>query len=358
MNIYNYLEYYGEFSFKDKPFNEIDNVIFSLLSYLNLNYIVSTNRKNKLTIKEVANRYFSHHTKKTDKLNILAVRDAVNLLDKLKDTKRFKDVLVYNYQYIGNESSQFSAMTFEIKNDLCYIAFEGTDQLISGWKEDCKMAYKFPVEAHKYAIDYINKHFFFNMKKLIIGGHSKGGNLALVASMYANSFIKRKIINIYSNDGQGLRKAQIESNEYKSIEDRFIHIIPQYSIVGLLLRHTDKNEIVYSNKLGFLAHMANTWEVEYDHFKRENLSKTSEILDKSIITWLDKYDDEKREKFVNSLFIILEENNIESLVQLKQNIKLIFKILKASKDMDPIVLEMLNDFIEVLKNLNKEYKWF
>ena len=358
MNIYNYLEYYGEFSFNDKPFNEVDNVIFSLLSYINLNYIVSTNKKNKITIKEVATRYFSHHSKKTDKYNILATKDAVNLLDKLQDVPRFKDVLVYNYKYIGNESSQFSAITFEIKKNLCYIAFEGTDQLISGWKEDCKMAYEFPVEAHTYAIDYINHNFLFTTKKLIIGGHSKGGNLALVASMYCNNFIKRRILIVYSNDGQGLRKAQIESKEYKSIEDRFIHIIPQNSIVGLLLRHTNKNEVIYSNRLGLMAHMANTWEIEYDHFKREKLSKFSEILDTGVITWLDKYDDEKREKFVNSVFIILEENNIQSLIQLKQNINLIFKILKSSKNMDPIVIEMLNDFFKVLKDLNKEYKWF
>ena len=357
MNIYNYLEYYGEFSFKDKPFNEIDNVIFSLLSYINFNYIVSTNKKNKITLEEVANRYFSHHNKKTDKYNILAVRDAVKLLDKIQKVPRFKDVLVYNYEYIGNESSQFSAMTFEIKKDLCYIAFEGTDQLISGWKEDCKMAYEFPVEAHKYAINYINHNFFFNTRKLILGGHSKGGNLALVAGMYANSLIKRRIVNIYSNDGQGLRKAQIESNEYKSIEDRFIHIIPQNSVVGLLLRHTNKNEIVYSNKLGLLAHMASSWEVEFDHFKREKLSKVSEMLDTGIITWLDKYDDEKREKFVNSVFIILEENNIESLIQLKQNINLVFKIIKSSKNMDPIVKEMLNDLIIVFKDLIKENNW-
>ena len=198
----------------------------------------------------------------------------------------------------------------------------------------------------------------FSNKKIIIGGHSKGGNLALVAAMHCNSFVKRKIINVYSNDGQGLRKAQIESKEYKSIENRFIHIIPQNSIVGLLLRHTDKNTIVYSNRKGFMAHMANTWEVENDHFKKTDLSKFSDILDKGIIKWLDKYDDEKREKFVDSIFVILEENNITSLIQLKQNINLIFKILKSSLSMDPIVSEMLNDFLIVMKDINKEYKWF
>ena len=53
-------------------------------------------------------------------------------------------------------------MTFNITKNLSYIAFEGTDQLISGWKEDLKMAYKFPVLAHEYAINYINDNFNFS----------------------------------------------------------------------------------------------------------------------------------------------------------------------------------------------------
>ena len=264
---------------------------------------------------------------------------------------------MYNYKYIGNESSQFSAVTYEINKDLCYVAFEGTDQLISGWKEDCKMAYQFPVDAHKYAIKYLNNNFTFNLKRIIVGGHSKGGNLALVSSMCSNYFVKRKIINIYSNDGQGLRKAQIESKKYESIKGRFIHIIPQFSIVGLLLRHDKNYTVIHSVVPGALAHCTSYWKIEDDHFVRDKLSPFSEILDKGIITWLDKYDDEKREKFVNSVFKILEDNNVHSLIQLKKEIKLIFKVLKSSRDIDPMVNEMMKDLLKIITDTNKEFFW-
>lgn len=356
MSIFDYVDYYKDYMFNDKNFNEVDNVIFSTLAYINYNGIVSYNKSNKLTIKEVGDLFFNKYNKK-NKYNIIAVKEALKLFKKVKDTIRYKDILMYSYKYIGNEESQFSAVTFEINNNLCYVAFEGTDQLISGWKEDCKMAYKFPVDAHKYAIKYLNSNFLFSNKKLIVGGHSKGGNLAQVSSMYCNYFVKKKILKIYSNDGQGLRKAQIESKYYASIQDKFIHIIPQFSIVGLLLRHDQNYIVIHSTKPGGLAHCTSYWKVEDSHFVRDDLSPFSKILDEGIIKWLDKYDDEKREKFVDSVFSILEENNVQSLLQLKSEIKLFFKVLKSSKDLDPIVIEMLKDLLKIITDTNKEYLW-
>lgn len=353
MNIFEYVKT-NNYTFLEKEFNEVDNVIFSTLAYIDFSGVLDDKR---LSIKEAANEYFLLHDKKDQRLNIVAVREAIKLLNVVKDSVRFKDIIMSNYCYIGDESSQFSAVTFKINNSLSYVAFEGTDQLISGWKEDCEMAYRFPVRAHTYAINYLNKHFTFGFKKLIIGGHSKGGNLALVASMYANFLVKRRIINIYSNDGQGLRKAQIESNNYKSIKDKYIHIIPQYSIVGLLLRHDDNLDVVYASVPGILAHCTSYWKIEEDKFKRTELSNSSKILDKGIITWLDKYDDELREKFVNSLFVIFEENNITSLLELKKSLKLVAKLIKASKDIDPIVKEMLKDLMKILIDTNKEVSW-
>ena len=358
MNVLDYIYYYGNYTFKDKPFNEIDNVIFSLLSYVDFNGILSKNKKNKLTINEAGKIYFLTHSKKTDKINILAIRRGIEVLNSVKDSRRFKDILMYNYSYIGTESSQFSAVTFDITDKVSYIAFEGTDQLISGWKEDLKMAYTFPVLAHEYAINYINKRFNFSTRKLIIGGHSKGGNLAQVAAMYSKSGIKRRILNVYSNDGQGLRKKELESKYYKSIENRFIHIIPQNSVVGLLLRHSGHYIIVKSNAGAVLSHDAVTWEVNHDRFKREKLSKFSKILDDGVTKWLDRYDDKKREIFVENIFSILEENNIKTLIEIKKHKNLIFKIIKSSKDLDPIVKEMFVELLKIINETNKEYYLF
>lgn len=354
MSIFEYAKSYGEYTFLEKGFNEVDNVIFSTLAYIDFSNVLDN--KN-LSIHDAAEEFFKLHDKKDLKNNIIAIKEAIKLLAVVKDSNRYKDIIMLNYKYIGNLSSQFSAVTFRINNNLLYVAFEGTDQLISGWKEDCEMSYKFPVLAHTLAINYLNKHFTFGFKKLIIGGHSKGGNLALVAAMYTNFLVKRKIINIYSNDGQGLRKAQIESSNYKSISNKLIHIIPQYSIVGLLLRHSDNYEVIHSMVPSLLAHCTSYWKVEDDHLKRDSLSNSSKIFDNGVITWLDKYKDEEREKFVNSLFSIFEDNNINSLLELKKSLKTIFKIVKSSRNIDPIVKEMLKDLIQILIDTNKDFLW-
>lgn len=354
MSIYEYAQKYGNYTFDKMEFNEVDNVILSILSYVNYNDIVSNNSKNKITLNDVSSKYFKIHDDKFNKLQILAVRGAIDLLKKISNLKRYKDILMYNYKYIGNETSQFSAITFELTDSLCYIAFEGTDQLISGWKEDCKMAYLFPVDAHRYAYKYLNNHFTFNKKKLIVGGHSKGGNLALVASMLCNFYVKKKIVNIYSNDGQGLRIKEIESKKYIKIQSRYIHIIPQYSIVGLLLNNTDNHTVIHSKKLGILSHDATTWIVEDNHLKYDTLSNSSIVFNKGFNKWLNKYNDNEKKLFVENIFKILEENNITTLIQLKQNKKLIFEILKSTKNINDVVKNMIKELFIIVNKTNLE----
>lgn len=351
MTIYEYVKKYN-YTFSERPFNEVDNVVFATLSYPYYDGIISDNSNNKKTINEIAKEYIKKYPK-NKKGEITAIKMGVKLLHEIIDSPRFKDVLVYNYQYIGNDNSQFSALTFDFNNTL-YISYEGTDELISGWEEDFKMSYIFPVEAHKKAIKYLNKYLFTN-KKLILGGHSKGGNLALVAGMCTNPFIRSKIINIYSNDGQGLRKKEIESRKYRRIESKYIHLIPHNSIVGLLCRH-NKDIVVKASAVTVFSHATSTWLIEDDHFIRGELTTTSKIFDKGMLSWLDKYDDQKRKKFVDEVFNVLKENEIKTLVEIKTNPMDIIKIIKSSNNLSEDVREMINDFGNVMNKIIKENK--
>ena len=232
-DFFDYIEYYGDYTFEEKEFNEIDNAILSMLAYVEYNGIVSEGNEEKKSLGEISKEYFAKYTKEDIENHISGMRTAIELLKAVGDKKRFKDILAFNYLYSGTSESQFSACTFDLGNKTYYVAFEGTDSLISAWEEDCKMAYTFPVEAHKKAKKYLRKFTFKNVK-LIVGGHSKGGNLALVGSMYTNFLVKSKIKRVYSNDGQGLRDEQLNSWRYKKLENKYIHIIPDSSIVGLL----------------------------------------------------------------------------------------------------------------------------
>ena len=349
MNIVDYVSYYGVHTFDNKPFNEIDNLIFSMLLYVDYRDIF----KKDITIGSAGELFLENHSDK--KYVLISINEGIEVLKAVYKSNRFKDIVMSNYYYEASDESQFSAVTFKIDKRTYYVAFEGTDSLLSGWEEDCKMAYKFPVKAHTKAINYLNKNFTLKPCDLILGGHSKGGNLALVSSMYANPLIKRKIKFIYNNDGQGLRKTQFESREYESIKNKYIHIIPHYSIIGLLLKHDDNYVVVKTSRKGFYGHTGLSWQVSYDHFEKEHLSRFSKVFDDGFSRWLDKYNDKQREMFVKEVFKLFYENNIKSLEEVKINKELIVTLFNTSKTLDESVKEMAKELIKVIGKTNLEY---
>lgn len=355
MNIIEYIERYGDKTFDELELTEIDKLIFSLLSYVEYNGIISNNFHNKKTIKETGDIFFSKITKKEIKKKMITIRMGINVFDKVRSSKRYGDLLLYNDIYIGDEESQFSAVCIEINPKLVYVSFEGTDYLVSGWEENFKMAYEYPVKAQRLAIKYLNERFLFKNCKLIVGGHSKGGNLALVAAMECNPIIRKKIIKVYSYDGPGLRKKQIESKKYRKIKDKYTHIIPNNSIFGLLLRN-DKNYIVIkSDRKGIMAHDPTTWQLENTQLVLSELSAFSIILEKGITDWLNKYDDKTRKKFVDALADLFKKNKIVSIMEIVENYKLVIDILKEAKSMDSEVKEISKDLIKILIDYNKEF---
>ena len=355
MSIFEYVKKYGCYSFNEMEFNVVDNFVFSALTYSDLGDYVSNNRFNKKAIKDVGRDFFKDFDKKQK--NITAVRVGIKILREIKDTRRYGGLLLYNYSYVGNDKQQFCALTIEISKKLVYVSFEGTDELISGWHEDFEMSYRFPVLSQRRAIDYINKHFLFNNKSIILGGHSKGGNLAMVAGMYANFWVKDRIVNIYNNDGPGFRKKEIESKYYKSIEHKLISVIPNYSMVGLLLRHKNNFRVVKSKKKSIYAHDMATWIIDETDIREVELSSFSKYLDDSMINWLNKYSDDEREKFTESLFMVFERASINSLVEVLNNKKLLLKLIVETKGIDRKTRKMMKDFIHMLFSYFKEFKF-
>ncbi len=358
MNIFSYIDKYGVYTFDEVPFGEVDNAIFSALSYIDLEGLVSKNRFSKRTIKEVGTDYFKIKYSKKSKKNILEVRQAIKMFRYLKDTRRYGGLYLYNYAYESGEEEQFSAVTIEIHSKLVYVSFEGTDNLISGWKEDFMLSYKFPVLSQRRAIDYVNKHFLFRRKEIILGGHSKGGNLAMVAGMYANFMVRDRIVKIYNNDGPGLLLEQITSRNYLNIENRLVQIVPNYSMVGLLLRHSNHMVVVRSARKSILAHDLFTWVVVDKEFEKTSLSSFSKSLDEGLLHWLNQYDRKQRERFVMSLFEIFDRANVHSFVDLMENKKLIFQLIMEVKGIDKDTRKILKDFVlmifQTFKSVTKE----
>lgn len=333
-NIIHYIETNGKKTMEELPYNEVDGLIFSVLSYIDFDGILDDELETRITLESAANQFFTKYTQKEIDNNILGMPDAIHMFKKMKNSVRYQHLLLYNYVYKCDDFKQFSALFIDLDASTTFISFEGTDDLVSGWKEDAALSYQFPVPAQREAIKYINRSIpVFSKRKYILGGHSKGGNLALVAAMYANPLIKRKIKKVINHDGPGLRKKQIESRQYKKILPLYEMIIPNYSVIGLLLRHRDDYKVVKSTKKGIMAHNFIYWEVRDNQLVEAKLSSFSKKTDKIITDWLNTYNDEMREKFVREVFAIFKRARIESLLEIKAStLPNILNIIRESKN--------------------------
>lgn len=339
-NIFNYVEKYGDISFSEKKFNDIDNLVFALFNYLDFTK-TDINRGNR-TIETIGYEYLNANTYKDISKIGVPQRDAYKLLKILVLKERYKNIVLADYIYIVDHEKQFSAVTFKIDRHLSYICFEGTDQIISGWKEDGEMACRFPIPSHIEAVKYVDRNVRLFGPKVIIGGHSKGGNLALVAGMYMKKYKKFKVQKIYSNDGPGLRKREFESREYKKIKKKYIHIVPDYCIIGVLLRN-DIYTVVKSSRDDILSHSITTWAVEDDYLVPHVLSEKSKNFEKGMLDWLDRHDDVERMRIIKAFFKVFEDAQIEDTVNMVK-IKNIFKIIHNLNNIDKETKELMKDF--------------
>lgn len=340
MTIFEYIKKYGQITFEEKQINEIDNLVFSILAYLDFSDIL---KENSNTLEEVGEKFISRYTLKEISAYGIPQKDAYNCLKAIKNTARYKDVQILDYIYVGTTKEQFCAMTFRITDKLSYIAFEGSDYHMSGWKENFQLSYMYPIPSQIHAMNYLNNHIKILGPKIIVGGHSKGGNLALTAAMEMKKLKKNKIIKIYNNDGPGLRLKEFNSKKYRQIKNKIEHIIPYNSFIGILLRN-DTYKVVDSNRKTVLSHYPISWLIQEDELKEADLKERSKELEKSMIEWLNNHDDVERKKMIENVFNIFEKCEITDTRKLKK-IKYLLKVFKEVKNIDEETKQLVISFI-------------
>lgn len=353
-NIFNYIKKYGSKTIEEVELNDVDFLVFSSISYVPFNNIF-LDKKSHYTLGDLHRIFFNSTSDIDNKNNIIALRKSIELFSLIGVCERYKNIELFNYEYIGNENCQFCALSLKILKNLVFVSFEGTDQLLSGWEEDFQISYKFPVPAQKYAISYLNKYFKFGFEKLILGGHSKGGNLSLVSSMFCHFWIRSKIIKIINFDGPGLLLKQFSSSKYKKVYDRYYHIIPSFSLIGLILYHSDNYKVVDTYEKSIFAHDFTTWKINDLSFSFTELSYISKTFSIASLKWLEKYSSNDKKLFVSSLFDVCRRAGIDDLLEIKADkIGSILAILKESKNLDATTSNMIKDFIDFVVNYFKD----
>ena len=335
-NLQDYLKWRGDLPFSVDPFHEVDNLILSLISYVDFDGLVSESGVERFSLKEIADKYFAIHTEEELKARKTFIRFAPFIFQEAAATNRFGSLLISDYVNLVEEKSeiQLSAVTFWLPDGTAYVAFRGTDDTLIGWKEDFNLSFMAETEGQRLAVNYLNCHFAGTATPLRVGGHSKGGNLAVYASAFASPAVQDYIQVIYSNDGPGLKEELTLTEGYRKILPRIISTVPEDSIVGLLLSSEAQNHVVKSSASGIAQHDATTWEVLGNRFvEAKERSAFSQYFEKTLRKWIGGLGDEERATFTESLFELLSAGGASTLTDIKNNRTFLVDVLKKAASM-------------------------
>lgn len=322
-DIISYVYEFGGFTFAEKPFCEIDGLVYSHLSYFIYGNIVPSVRDNKpaIALSDVAQQMDWH--------NFISVKWELDknreLFYKIAFSRRYRNTKMNYLVEEMDTDVQFCAVTFLLGNGDVFISFRGTDDTLVGWKEDFYMAYRTPVRAQIRSTEYVNMVAKLLARKknlrFYLGGHSKGGNLAVYAAMTCNNNVKYRIGRIYNMDGPGFRPDFMEGLDYEGIKDKILKVVPDESFVGMLMEQKEDYVLIKSLEIGVQQHVCFSWCVNGDRFERANepIPKRKALYDR-INNWIFGLEIAQVGEFIDGLFKMIEATEAKTLTDLK-NVK-------------------------------------
>ncbi len=318
--VLDYLVWRGDLSFSQDAFNEVDNLILAELCYFDFGDVIE--KGETITLEVAARRYLKLYPRGTRKLGLMMTPAFDDFLLLTAKTARFSGIkLSFPVNIVKKRPAmQFAAITYELPTGDLYVAFRGTDDHIVAWKESLSLAVKDEIPAHKAALAYLKAVLQKRSENLYVGGHSKGGNLAMYASLKIDPADKSRIIKIYNNDGPGFRRDQSENEAFLAIKDRIHWTTPYLSVVGAMLEHGENAEVIESAGKGLLQHDAFTWRVRGNAFVRlPARSDESRKLETAVKTWTEKLGEKEQTHFIDTLYHLLTSSGAETLSEISED---------------------------------------
>ena len=344
-NIFDYLTDVQYDSFYDLPLNELDILALTELTYLSFDNLLN----------QSVNRLSDVSTRVPRESTMLTNKERLQLLDQLSQHKRFKNSKLSNFvnEIDTEQQKQFAAMTYRLDLDTYLIVFRGTDDSIIGWKEDFHMTYMKEIPAQKHALEYLEDFFTQHPKqKVIVAGHSKGGNLAVFAASQIQPELQEKVSAVYTYDAPGLQAHLTETPGYQDVIPKIHRFVPQGSVIGMMLEVPDTPIVVKSTALGGIAqHSTFSWQTEDNHFVQlEAISSESLQIKNTLKEWVDSVPDEELELYFDLFFGTILESGISSINELssKNAIDHVRQLVSQAQTLEPEQVEILKNLTQLL----------
>ena len=317
-NILDYLHWRGDLVLAQSAFNPVDGLILA--------WSASMPMKGSLprTLGEAAAAANQ------------ADEDGKRFVSLLSGAARFRSMRVLNFgeKFSAAEQLQFAALTVLTGDGRAFVAFRGTDSTLVGWKEDFNMAFSDEVPAQREAVAWLERAAEATPLPIRVGGHSKGGNLAVYAA--AKCKHQRRIEAVYNFDGPGQRPGLMGSPEYRAVEPRIETFLPESSIVGILMEQAERYHVVRSSAEGVMQHSPYSWQVGPQDFELlDSLDWKSLYADRTLADWLDGMSPKDRERLVDALYEIVEATGMRTVGEVSAHWQQSgWRMLNAFNDLD------------------------
>lgn len=349
-----YIKEYGDYTFVERPLNDVDSLVLCQFCYLKFDSLVPGVSENKAAVS--MRQVMAHADYETLYADERYEKDNRALFEAMLASKRYGKMKMNCYINIIETQweTQFSAITLFLEDGTVFIAYRGTDENIIGWKEDFNMAFRYPVPGQEYSVKYLNMVASKLKMDFYVGGHSKGGNLAMYAAMNCIEAVRDRILKIYCLDGPGFRPEILKKSNYKLIEDKIVKILPYSSLVGLIFGTDTKYQVVQSKTFGLLQHNPYTWLIEGGQFVYvEDVQPSRKFSDGTINEWLLSQGEEELKTFVDTLYKVIAASNAKRIVDFtadwKKNMNV---VISALKEVDAETVKVLKAVIKSLFDLS------
>ncbi len=348
-DIFDYINWRGDLTFRQAPLNCVDSLIFSQMAYFPFDNLWKEDENGEITLAEAQRRLWSR-MEQGENPHFHMAKDK-QLFPAMAQSRRFGTLKLRDFVNLIDleQEKQFAAVTVLLPEG-AFLAYRGTDNTLVGWNEDLNMSFTTPVPAQIDAVAYFEREAARLEGPLWMGGHSKGGNLALYAAMFCEDSLRNRIAGVYCNDSPGYDGTIVTKDHYHLLEGRLHSFVPQSSVVGMMFDHVEDYVVVHSRQIGPLQHDLYSWDVMGPDFVRLSGVKNSSIIwDKTLKEWLARVEPAQREAFVDAIFAILGSTNANSFKEMRHDIlKNSGIILKTVKNLDSETKKMVLDTMSLL----------
>ena len=312
-----YICWRGDLSFSVSPPNEVDAVILSTLSYIPFRGRAEIHPEESIPFSEVVGEFFSY----PEPPGYVRAQNDLNLLRAAGESVRFGNMRMTEYRpkFIKERDTQFAGVTFRLDDGSLFVVFRGTDNTLVGWKEDLSMSFRSVIPSQALAKQYLQDVLMTHAGPVRVGGHSKGGNVAVYAVSQSAPVIRNRILEVYNQEGPGFSAEFLEDPGYQAILPKIRTYVPQGSMIGMVLYRAEPVIIVQSHETGIMQHDPFSWDIRGTGLTRmDALNANSRFFRLTIENWLAGLGMDDRVRLVNMLYDLLTSGDVEVMDDILQ----------------------------------------